>query len=189
MITSPFTFRHMTDFLTHKLISFLVLAVIGTCIVIYRKIRSASDKRTVERLILSIRNHNRNAVNFAETLDIPYGKKEAFSGGDFDKLKAAIQATTKIDDYSVLYHTSIDAFRYLLITEVKFSDFDIGTTGAATDINKTAYHSFVLRFDPTKEILSVYSDLLFLEPCPDFRKKRSAGEFSDPELLLPVLFD
>lgn len=161
-----------------KLIWLILFAVGGTSFVIYRKIMSVVDKSSISGLINSLRKNSAKVKDIVEALDIPYGKRENFSREDFDKLKSAVHTATKIDDYTILYQTDVDALQCLLITEIAFSDFDIGVTGESTDVKKKAYHSFVLRFEPESKILSVWSDL-YNDTTSKFQKetfsKRTTG--------------
>ena len=142
-----------------KLIKYGIFVVIGTSYLVYRLIRSAADKRSVHGLINAIQKHTASPSKVADALDIPYGKSADFLTEDFEKLKSVLKATTIINDYTILYQAPVDRWRYLLFTEIRFSDYDIGVTGNATDVKKIAYHSFVLRFDPANNTLSVFSDL------------------------------
>jgi hypothetical protein len=155
---------------TGKLILYALIAAAGTSYVIYRKIKSALDKSSVYELINALKKGSANAKEVAESLDIPYGMRENFSSEDFGKLKAAFKSASKIGDYSILYHSEVDTWHYLLITEILFSDFDIGVTGQSTDVNKRAYHSFVLRFEPDKKALSVWSEL-YVDTTSKFQKE------------------
>jgi CII-binding regulator of phage lambda lysogenization HflD len=153
-----------------KLIWLALLAIAGTSYVIYRKIIAAVDKSSVDSLINTLKKNSAKAKDVAETLDIPYGKRENFSNQDFDKLQSALQATSKIGDYTILYQTHIDVSEYLLITEITYADFDIGVTGNPTDVKKSAYHFFVLRFESNNNALSVLSDL-YSDTTSKFQKE------------------
>lgn len=153
-----------------KLIWLALLAIAGTSYVVYRKIMSAVDKSSVGSLINVLKKDGTKAKGVAEALDIPYGKREKFSPIDFDNLVSTLQTVTKIGDYAILYQTSADVHGHLLITEIAYSDFDIGVTGEATDVKKIAYHSFVIRFEPDTNTLSVWSDL-YSDTTSKFQKE------------------
>ncbi|MBT1712017.1 hypothetical protein KK062_27490 [Fulvivirgaceae bacterium PWU5] len=153
-----------------KLIWLALLAVAGTSYVIYRKIIAAVDKSSVGNLINALKKNSAKAKDVAGTLDIPYGKRESFSNQDFEKLQSALQATSKIGDYTILHQTNVDASEYLLITEIAYADFDIGVTGNPTDVKKSAYHFFALRSEPSNNTLSVWSNL-YSDTTSKFQKE------------------
>jgi hypothetical protein len=142
-----------------KLIWLVLFAIGGTSYVIYRKIISAVDKSSVGSLINALQKNPEKAKDFANALDIPYGKRENFSSTDFTNLQTTLQSITKIGDYTILHQVAADPDRYLLITEIAFSDFDIGMRGEATDVKRIAYHSFAIHFEREAGTLSVWSDL------------------------------
>ena len=142
-----------------KILFIVITALAGTSYVVYRKVKAIINKSSVNGLINSLRRNAIKPEDVIAPLDVPYGKRENCTQEEFEKLKSAIAVSTKIDEYTILYQCDADNNQYLLITEVVFSDFDIGVNGKPTDVSKKAYHSFVLRYEPDKQELSVWSDL------------------------------
>ena len=142
-----------------KLVWLILIGVAGTSYVVYRKITAVINKSSVNGLIKSLQRNAIRPEDVIASLDVPYGKKENCTPGEFEKLKYAIGASSKIDEYSILYQCAVDDSQYLLITEVLFTDFDIGVTGKADDVSRKAYHSFVLRYDKDKQEMCVWSEL------------------------------
>jgi len=136
-----------------------IMALAGTSYVIYRKAKGLMNKSSINGLINSLLKKTIKPEDVIASLDIPYGKRENCTQEEFEKVKSAIGASSKIDEYTILYQAGVDHNQYLLITETLFSDFDIGVTGEATDVSKKAYHTFVLRYEQDNREMSVWSEL------------------------------
>ena len=58
-----------------------------------------------------------------------------------------------------LIHSALDDFNVLVFTELSFDDLGVGFSGNTTDVNKKAYHNFLLKLNEAQKELTVFSDL------------------------------
>ena len=165
--------------ISSKVFTAIALALAGTCYVIFRKITSAVEKASTGGLINTLKKDSAKAKEVAEELDIPYGKRENFSVGDFKILRSVLKSAATIDSFTILHETEVDAHRHLLITEITYTDFDVDVTGKPTDVTKEAYHLFVIRHEPEENVVSVWSHL-YIDTTSKFQKEAFAKRVVNP---------
>ncbi|MGC3945950.1 MAG: hypothetical protein QM762_15755 [Chryseolinea sp.] len=165
--------------ISSKLFWAVLLAVGGTCYVIVRKITSAVSRVSTSGLISALKRDPEKAKEVVDGLDIPYARRENFSRGDFEILRSVLQTASTIGDFSILHSADVDTFQQLLITEIKYTDFDVDVTGKPTDIQKKAYHYFVLKFDADSQSLNVWSHL-YEDSTSKFQKEAFAKRIVNP---------
>lgn len=153
-----------------KLVYLALLAAGGTAYVLYRKMMSAADRSSIHGTIRSLRKGNVRVKDTASALDVPYATRHDFFNEDFKRLKSSVKSSSRIDDFTILYQAEVDMLQYLLIIEIQFSDFDISVFGDSRDVNRKAFHSFVVRFVPDKNLLVVCSDL-YSDTTSKFQKE------------------
>lgn len=139
---------------------FVVMMVIGASFfVIYRKVRAAAGKLSVFMLVSKLKRGEVTNAAVAETLDIPYHTISGASATVFRSIVEKMKADVFVGGYRILYSSLVHSDQLLVLTELSFNDFDIKLSGKAGDVKSKAFHNFLLKFDPAKSSITVYSNL------------------------------
>jgi hypothetical protein len=86
-----------------KLIVLAVLAVGGICFVVVRNIVSAVDKKSMYKLVRSLRSNPNLAKEVADSLDVPYSEKNNLDTFAFEHLKTYVQSISMAGNYTILF--------------------------------------------------------------------------------------
>ncbi|MFN8336305.1 MAG: hypothetical protein U0U09_14335 [Cyclobacteriaceae bacterium] len=141
-----------------KLLLFISIALVGTAIVIKRKISSAARSQSQAFLINKIKRDPSAGQAYAGKLDIPMYKKENVSQAAFDLIKEKIQSSATIGDYKILYTAPVSD-QLLIFTEITFTDFDVTMIGDAGDVKKKGHYNFLMRHHAELNELELYSTM------------------------------
>lgn len=142
-----------------RLLGIALFIVAGILIVIGRKILFLLSKSSQNSLIDEVKINPKAAVQYAEGLDMTYGKLENISAAGFEFIKTTIDKNPAIGSYKILYWTKVNPNSLLIFTVLSFSDFDVNLVGQGDDIRKKVYHNFVLQFVQESSAVIIYSDL------------------------------
>jgi hypothetical protein len=153
-----------------KLIFLAVLAVGGICFVVVRNIVSAVDKKSMYKLVRSLRSNPNLAKEVADSLDVPYSEKSNLDASAFEHMKTYVQSISMAGNYTILFSTPVDASTLLVLTELGYTDFDVNVVGNVSDTRKKSYHRIVLEHDKVESKLTVRSTL-YSDATDKFQKE------------------
>jgi hypothetical protein len=143
---------------TGKLLLPALLVVGGIIFVLKRFVVSSVEKNSALQAIKKIKREPSYARAIADELDMPYGVKEDFRPGYFEKLKEYLAGRRMVGNYQVIHTAHVSSSELLVFALISFDDFDVGITGKGTDVRKNSYLTFLIRHDYSAQHLTVYSD-------------------------------
>ena len=123
--------------------------------IIISRLNSSSHKTSVQRF----QNNPKLAVEFSDTLDIPYGVKTGYSFAAFKSLVEKLTAQSQEGSFKIAFTRLLSQNKFLVMTEIEFEDFDTNVLGKGSDVKKEHYHNFLISFHPETNELSVNSEL------------------------------
>ncbi|MBS1505805.1 MAG: hypothetical protein JSS79_04075 [Bacteroidetes bacterium] len=116
-------------------------------------------KISQNNIISKIKRDPDQALGYIHNLDMPYKRIENCEPKLFDLLKETISKVRTVDNYLILHCVSVSPDKFLVFTEITYTDFDVNAFGKATDQKNKNYHDFLFEYQPEKKDLYIYSNM------------------------------
>lgn len=138
---------------------FAVLLALGiTLVAVFRLLSNYKSKQFGSKLVRQIDQDPEFAQEIAAEMQNFYGSESLKELSPLDSSMADLEKGDRLGKFEILRKVTLPDGNFLLVTLCRAADYDASLTGTLKEVTKVYQLNFLLKNNPEKNRLEVYSD-------------------------------